>query len=206
MDSQLINHLWMNFHSRASTTTVHKLLFTDDCALNATSEGSMLRRMDLFAAACDNFGHIINTEKTVVTHQPSSDTAYDAPQINMNGAQLKVVDYLTYLGITLSHNTKVGDELARRISKASLSFSHLQDTIWNRHGLSISTRLKMYKAVILPTLLYEAETWTACKEQARKLNHFHLGCLQLNRWQDWVPNTDVLERTGIPSIHVMLRQ
>ncbi|BHF75565.1 hypothetical protein SprV_0501866100 [Sparganum proliferum] len=67
----------------------------------------------------------------------------------------------------------------------------------------------MYKAVILPTLLYGAETWTVYTKQARRLNHFHLSCLRrilkLIR-QDRIPDTDVLERTGILSIYTMLRQ
>nr|VZI45644.1 unnamed protein product [Spirometra erinaceieuropaei] len=67
----------------------------------------------------------------------------------------------------------------------------------------------MYKAVTLPTLLYGAETWTVYMRQARCLNHFHLSCLRrilrLN-WQDRIPNTEVLERTGILSIYAILRQ
>ncbi|BHF68098.1 hypothetical protein SprV_0301112800 [Sparganum proliferum] len=35
----------------------------------------MQRIMDLFSAACDNFGLVINTEKTAVIHQPSPDAA-----------------------------------------------------------------------------------------------------------------------------------
>nr|VZH99074.1 unnamed protein product [Spirometra erinaceieuropaei] len=67
----------------------------------------------------------------------------------------------------------------------------------------------MYKAVILPTLLYGAETWTVYTRQARRLNHFHPSCLRrilrLN-WQDRIPDTEKLERTGILSIYSMLRQ
>ncbi|BHF80114.1 hypothetical protein SprV_0702323800 [Sparganum proliferum] len=67
----------------------------------------------------------------------------------------------------------------------------------------------MYKAVILPTLLYGAETWTVYARQARRLNHFHLSCLRrilrLN-WQDRIPDTEVLERAGILSICAILRQ
>nr|VZI34276.1 unnamed protein product [Spirometra erinaceieuropaei] len=67
----------------------------------------------------------------------------------------------------------------------------------------------MYKAVIPPTLLYGAETWTVYTRQARRLNHFHLSCLRrilrLN-WQDRIPDTEVLERTGMLSIYSMLRQ
>nr|VZI16234.1 unnamed protein product [Spirometra erinaceieuropaei] len=84
-----------------------------------------------------------------------------------------------------------------------------KSTVWNRHGLQLSTKLKMYKAVILSTLLYGAETWTVYTRQARRLNHFHLSCLRLIlrlNWQDRIPDTDVLERTRIASIYIMLRQ
>nr|VZI18238.1 unnamed protein product [Spirometra erinaceieuropaei] len=67
----------------------------------------------------------------------------------------------------------------------------------------------MYRAVILPTLLYGAETWTVYTKQARRLNHFHLSCLRgilRLSWQDRIPDTDVLERTGILTIYAILRQ
>nr|VZI36609.1 unnamed protein product [Spirometra erinaceieuropaei] len=180
----------MYFQSRVSTTTIHGFLFADDCALNTTSEAEMQRSMDLFFAACDNFGLVINTQKTVVMNLPPPNMAPppNAPQIS--------VENFPYLGMTLSRNTKIDDEVANRISKASQAFGRLQSTVWNRNGLQLNTKLRMYKAVILPKLLYGAETWTVYTRQARRLNHFHLSCLRrilrLN-WQDRIPDTDVLE-------------
>nr|VZH89407.1 unnamed protein product [Spirometra erinaceieuropaei] len=145
-------------------------------------------------------------------HQPppNSATAPNAPpQISVNGTHLQVVENFPYLGSTLSRNTKIDDEVTNRISKASQAFGRLQSTVWNRHGLQLSTKLKIYKAVILPTLLYGAETWTVYAKQARRLNHFHLSCLRRTlrlKWQDRIPDTDVLERTGILSIYAILRQ
>nr|VZI29402.1 unnamed protein product [Spirometra erinaceieuropaei] len=167
-DGHLLNQRRMHFQSRVSTTVVHELLFADDCALNTTSEEEMQRSMDLFSAACENFGLVINTQKTVTD-----------------------------------------DEVANRISKASQAFGRLHSTVWNRHGLQLSTKLKMYKAVILPTLLYGAETWTVYAKQACCLNHFHLSCLRRIlrlSWRDRIPDTDVLKRTGILSIYAILRQ
>ncbi|VDM02112.1 unnamed protein product [Schistocephalus solidus] len=67
----------------------------------------------------------------------------------------------------------------------------------------------MYKAVILSTLLYGAETWTVYQKQARKLNHFHLSSLlrilKLS-WQDRIPDPEVLEKTGLLSIYTQLKQ
>nr|VZI35130.1 unnamed protein product [Spirometra erinaceieuropaei] len=51
-DGHLLNQRRMYFQSRVSTTTVHELLFADDCALNTTSEEEMQRSMDQFSAAC----------------------------------------------------------------------------------------------------------------------------------------------------------
>nr|VZI39731.1 unnamed protein product [Spirometra erinaceieuropaei] len=126
-----------------------------------------------------NFSLIINTQKTVVMHEPPSDVAYVASQIHVNGAQMQVVNNFTYLGNTLSRATKIDDKVVRRIFKASQAFCRLKTTVWNRHGLHLNTNRKMCRAVILPTLLYEAETWTVYKMQARKLTYFHLSCL---RW------------------------
>ncbi|BHF78801.1 hypothetical protein SprV_0602191600 [Sparganum proliferum] len=184
-DGHLLNQRRMHFQPRVSTTTVHELLFANDCALNTTSEEEMQRCMDLFSAAS---------------------TPPDAPQISVNGTKLEVVENIPFLGSTLSRNIRIDDEVARRISKASQAFGRLQSTVWNRRGLRLSTKLKMYKAVILPTLLYGAETWTVYTKQARPLNHFHLSCLRRVNWQDRIPDTDVLERTGILSIYSMLRQ
>ncbi|BHF72948.1 hypothetical protein SprV_0401602000 [Sparganum proliferum] len=111
--------------------------------------------------------------------------------------------------LTPFRTTEIDDEVAHQISQASQTFGRLQSTVWNRHDLHLNTKLKIYKAVFLPTLLYVAETWTVYKNQARRLNHFHLSCLRQIlklRLQDRIPNTDVLERMRIFNIYAMMRQ
>ncbi|BHF84407.1 hypothetical protein SprV_0902755800 [Sparganum proliferum] len=176
-DAHLINQRWRHFHSNASATSVHEHPLVNDCALNATSEGDIQRSMNLVVAACDNFGLVINTEKTVVMYQLPPNTAYITPQINVNGAQLQVVDNFPYMSSTLSRTTKINDEVARRISRVSQVFCRPQNTVRNRHGHHFSTKLKMDMAIIPQTLLYGVETWTVYKKQTRGLNHFQLDCL-----------------------------
>nr|VZI44473.1 unnamed protein product [Spirometra erinaceieuropaei] len=100
---QLLNQRRMHFQSRVSTNTVHGLLFTDDCTLNAATEGDMQRGVGLFAAACENFGRIINTAKTVVMNQPSSDAAYVALRVSVNGAATAINEQPHLSGSTISH-------------------------------------------------------------------------------------------------------
>ncbi|BHF59270.1 hypothetical protein SprV_0100222700 [Sparganum proliferum] len=164
-DGHLLNQRQMHFQPRVSTTTVHELLFADDCVFNSTSEEDMQRGMDVSSAACENFGLVINMQKTVVMHQPPPNTAPrpNRPQISVNGTQLHVVENFPYLGSTLSRSTQIDDETVRRISKAYQAFGHLQSTVWNRRGIQPSKKLKMYRAIVVPTLLYGADTCTVHK-------------------------------------------
>ena len=81
--------------------------------------------------------------------------------------------------------------------------------MWDRRGISQYTKLKVYVAVVLTVLLYACESWTVYSRHARKLKHFHTKCLRIFlsiKWQDMVPDTEVLTRAGIPSIHTFLQK
>ena len=61
--------------------------------------------------------------------------------------------------------------------------------------------------VVLPSLLYAAETWTPYSRHAADLNRSHLRWLRQIlhiSWQDYIPNTEVLQQAGMESIHAML--
>ncbi|VDL87068.1 unnamed protein product [Schistocephalus solidus] len=203
IDGNLLNSRHMQAKTRTSTGTVQDFLFVDDCALNTVTEEDMQRSIDLFATGFADFGFTIRTAKTVVMHQPPPNAEYNAPRINVNGAQLKNGKTFAYLGSKLSCNTRIDDEVAHRISKASQAFGRLQASVWNHHGFHLNTKLKMYKAVVLTTLLYGAETWTVYSNQARKLNHSHLSPDEIsNEAIDQVrPATNPGERSHTPKTH-----
>ena len=69
----------------------------------------------------------------------------------------------------------------------------------------MQTKLKVYRALALPILLYASQAWTTYRRHLRKLNHFHLTCLRkiINiKWQDKIPDEEVLTRADLPSIHM----
>ena len=128
----------------------------------------------------------------------------------MKGQRLQVVDKFTYLGSTLSRVVHIHDEVNARIAKASAAFGRLRGSIWDRSGIRLDTKLKVqvYRSVVLPTLLYACETWTVYQRHAKRLNHFHASCLRKLvkiTWQDRIPDTDVLERAWMQSIHTLLK-
>ena len=208
-DGKLFNLRKLQAVTKIKETIVRDLLFADDCALNAGDEQEMQQYMDKLSSACDNFSLTISTKKTEVMYQPAPGNQYLDPQILVNGQMLQAVESFTYLGSTLSHNATIDREITNRISKASSSFGRLRKTVWERRGIKLATKLKVYQAVVLTTLLYGCETWTVYRKHERQINHFHLGCLRnlLHiRWQDKVPDTAVLKQANIPSVTTLIRK
>ena len=66
----------------------------------------------------------------------------------------------------LSRAVHIDDEITARIAKASVAFGRLRANVWERNGIKLDTKLKVYKAVVLPTLLYACETWTVYQRHA----------------------------------------
>ena len=194
--------------SKVQTDVVDKHLYADDLEENAKSEEKMQGAVDRMSKACDNFQLTISTKKTEVVHQPAPGKQYSEPTITVNGQKLQVVDKFTYLGSTLSRAVHIDDEVTARTAKASVAFGRLCTNVWERNGIRLDTKLKVYKAVVLLTLLYACETWTVYQRHAKKLNHFHLSCLRKLlkiRWQDKIPDTEVLKRAKMQSIHTLLK-
>ena len=201
-DGNIFNLRRLQAKTKVQTDVLDELLYADDMDKNASTEAKMQRAMDQVSQSCDNYDLTISTKKTEVVHQPAPGKPYNEPTITVNGQKLKVVDKFTYLGSTLSRAVHIDDEITARIAKASVAFGRLRANVWERNGIKLDTKLKVYKAVVLPTLLYACETWTVYQRHAKRLNHFHLSCL---RKLKEVPDTEVLTKAGMQSMHTVLK-
>ena len=179
------------------TEVLDEFLFADDMAKGTPTEDKNAKRCGPSSI-----------KKTEVVYQPAPGKPYKEPTITVKDQRLQVVDKFTYLGSTLSRVVHIDDEVNARIAKASAAFGQLRGSIWDRSGIKFDTKLKVYRLVVLPTLLYACETWTVYQRHAKRLNHFHTSCLRKLlkiKWQDRIPDTDVLKRAGMQSIHTLLK-
>ena len=79
-------------------------------------------------------------------------------------------------------------------------FSRLTRRVWLNKKLTAYTEIQVYRACVLSTLLYYSESWTLCARQERKLNTFHMRCLQRIfgiTCQDKVPNRVAVSYTHL---------
>ena len=182
--------------------------FTDDMAKGVPTEKKLQKGVDRVSDSCDSYDLTISIKKTEVVYKPALGKPYKEPTITVKGQRLQMVDKFTYLGSTLARVVHINDEVNTRIAKASAVFGRLRGSFWDRSGIRLDTKQKVYKAVVLPTLLYVCETWTDYQRHAKGLNHFHTSCLRKLlkvKWQDRIPDTEVLKRAGMQSVHTLLK-
>ena len=85
----------------------------------------------------------------------------------------------------------------------------VKDSIAKCDSLRLSMKIQVYRAVIVYTLLYGAETWVLYWKQIRLLEQFHQCCLHSMlgiRWQDYLSNEEVLKKASMPNIESILLQ
>ena len=178
---------------------MRELLFTEDSALVAHSAEEMQKIVDAFSDASKKFGLEINIKKTEVLYQPNS-TRTQEEVFMVDGNKLNFVLEFPYLGC-------IDDEIQRRVAKASAYFGRLRQRLWNNDHVSMRVKGKIYRAIVLSTLLYGAEAWIVYKRQVKKLHAFmmrHLRSIMRITWMDKVIHKGILERTGQPSMEDFL--
>ena len=79
------------------------------------------------------------------------------------------MEHFTYLSSVISNDATVNKDLDTRLSKASSSFGRLSKKVRQSHSLRLSTNIQVYRAIIVPTLQYGAETWVLYQKQIRLL-------------------------------------
>ena len=113
----------------------------------------------------------------------------DTLPVQLIDGQIEIVRNFTYLGSNITDSGEVSDEVKCCISKAARAFGCLQKAIFQNRRISVETKRKVYKAVVLSVLLYGAETWAIKAESMRRLSVFHNRCIRtimgVTRFQQW---------------------
>ena len=93
--------------------------------------------------ACDNFDLKRSTKRTEVVHHPAHRKQYNEPTITVNRQRLRIVDKFTKWWRSKYHDCQM----------------LLRSSVWDRSGIRLDSKLTVYRAVVLQTLLYAYETW-----------------------------------------------
>ena len=134
---------------------ISNLRFADDIDLLAGSELQSLT--DSLEKAATSFGMEIShiKSKTLVNEET------EAPK--MYGKYLENVSNFKYLGATLSDDATSTKEIRIRLATATSVMVKLEN-IWRSKEIVFKIKFKLYKSLVLSTLLCGCETWTLYQE------------------------------------------
>ena len=203
LDGGLFNLRRLQAKTKTSSAIISALQYADDAAFPSHTADGLHRRLDVMSETYLRAGVIINTTKTEFLSTPSP----DAPTFSISGNQLKNSENFTYLGSNLSFSGDFTNQIKRRINIASSAFGRLSKRVLGNQNFTIHTKIVVYDAVVISTILYGCETWVPCQRHIRLLESFHIRRLQLIhglRWGHKVTHSEIRSRAGTPTIESML--
>ena len=116
----------------------------------------------------------INTEKTKVMRI----NVKNQELMMIDGQGVAEVDEFTYLGATVCKEEGAGmKDPKNRLSKARSALVRLK-RIWRSNTTLRRTKLRLYRTLVVPVLLYGCETWKVNKGDDRAVDWFHNNCLR----------------------------
>ena len=85
-----------------------------------------------------------------------------------------VVDFI-FLGSKITADGDCSHEIKRRLLLGRKVMSNL-DSILKSRDITLSTKVRLVKAVVFPVVMYGCESWTIKKAEHRRIDAFELWC------------------------------
>ena len=164
---------------RISGEIINNLRFADDIDLLAENEDELQELTTRVHESSKRFGLKINAEKTkTMTIGKKKEKII----IRLGGEELEQVKEFVYLGGVITEDAESTKDIRKRIGLASAMFGKLRK-LWRSNNISIRTKIRLYETLVIPVLLYGAESWCIRKDDERRLQAAEMGWLRglLNR-------------------------
>ena len=87
------------------------------------------------------------------------------PSISVDNYVLEAGHQFTYLGSTISSNLSLDTEIDKKIGMADTTLARISSRVWEIPKLTTKTKMAVYNACVISTLLYGSETWTTYARQ-----------------------------------------
>ena len=197
---------------KMSSEILQDLEYADDMALFSDSMGLLEELMQAMEVSCSEMELTISSTKSKILAVRPAGTPSQLPRavlLRPAVEPVSVVQEFEYLGSIISADCSLDKEVSSRISKASRSFNSLCRVLWYQRRIKTRTKIRLFKSVILSTLLYGSETWAPLVTHVKRLQVFIMRCVRVilgvTRWnQNQERNTELRAMAGMDRVEVML--
>ena len=91
--------------------------------------------------------------------------------VRMNNSTFEKVEEFKYLGTILAHQNSIAEEIKSRLRLGNACYYSVQNILSSRL-LSKNLKIRIYRTIILPVVLYGCDTWSLTLREERKLRAF----------------------------------
>jgi len=102
-------------------------------------------------------------------------TSGQGQSVKIDNNSIERVEEFKYLGMTLTDQNSIQEEIKSRLELGNTCY-HLVQNLLSSRLLSKNLKIKIYRTLILPVVLYGCETWSLTLREERRLRVFEIGC------------------------------
>ena len=102
----------------------------------------------------------------------------------IDGETVETVSDCSFLGSKITADGDCSYEIKRRLLLGRKVMTNL-DSILKSRGITLSTKVRLVKAIVFPVIMYGCESWSIKKAERQRIDAFELWCWRLLR----VPGT-----------------
>ena len=94
------------------------------------------------------------------------------------GLDVEVMERFTYLGSDIHVSPGCEPEINRRLGWAWGVTDSLDHGVWHCRSLCRTTKVRVFRSLMLPVLLYGCDSWTLTRDLRQRLNSFGTSSLR----------------------------
>jgi hypothetical protein len=151
--------------------TYQFLVYADDVNILGGCVQAIKKNTEALVVASKEIGLEVNAEKTkymVMSRNPNSGQNHN---IEIDNKSFERVEQFKYLGSTLTNRNSIQEEIKSTLKSGSACYHSVQDLL-SSSFLSKNSKIKMYRTIILPVVLYGCETWSLTLMEEHRLRVF----------------------------------
>ena len=154
---------------KISGRNINNLRYVDDITLMAESEEELKSLLMKVKGESEKVGLKLNIQKTkIMASGPITSWQID-------GETLETVAAFTFLGSKISADGDCSHEIKRSLLLGRKVMTNL-DSILKSRGITLSTKVCLVKAMVVPVVMYGCESWTIKKAEYQRTEAFELWC------------------------------
>ena len=110
----------------------------------------------------------VNADKTKYMVMSREQNAWQSPNMKTDNSSSERVEEFKYLGTTLTNQNSIQEEIMSRLKSGNACYHSVQNLL-SSSLLSKILKIKIYRTIILPFVLYGCETWSLTLREEQKM-------------------------------------